>query len=562
MSKSSKENEPIFIGGAIGNCVHVAGVYEFLRIASELGFKTEFLGAAVDPVDFVSEIKKRKANVVCVSYRLTPDALHSILDRFFHEIEKNNLKELKFMFGGTPGSIEIAKKYKQFQFFFAGEENIKEIISIIDNFTLENKRILPKTGIENKSFSTTKQKAIPTSLDKNFFTPLIRHHFGLPSLEETIKGIEKIADSKLVDVISIATDQNAQEFFFEPEKMDHSLDGTGGVPVRTEEDMIALWKAAQRGNFPRLRVYSGTKNLLKWAEMSVRTIDNAWGTIPLFWYSRLDGRSKRPLAEAIEENKKVIKWYADRDIPVEINDSHHWSLRESSDVTAVVDFYLSALNAKKLGVKKYIAQLMFNTPRLTSATMDLAKMLAKIELIKELEDENFQFLKQVRAGLTHFSLNMNVAKGQLAASTMLSLALKPEIIHVVSFTEADHAAKPEDVIESCEIVKGVLRNVWNDLPDMSLDPKIQSRKKYLIEEAKKMIEFLENEFSKYYDDPLTNSECLAKMVNRGFIDAPQLKGNPEALGKARTMPINGGYDNIDENNKPINITEYFNRYLK
>ena len=69
-----------------------------------------------------------------------------------------------------------------------------------------------------------------------------------------------------------------QEFFFDPDKMDHNMDGTGGVPVRTEADMEALFNASQRGNFPRLRVYSGTKNLLQWAEMSVRTIDNAWGT--------------------------------------------------------------------------------------------------------------------------------------------------------------------------------------------------------------------------------------------------------------------------------------------
>ena len=253
---------------------------------------------------------------------------------------------------------------------------------------------------------------------------MIRHHFGLPSLEDTIEGIKKIADSGQVDLISLGPDQNAQEFFFEPDKMDHSLDGTGGVPIRNENDLIRIWQATQRGNFPRLRIYAGTQNLLKWAEMSVRTIHTAWGTIPLFWYSILDGRSKRPLDEAIRENMDVIKWYAARNIPVEVNDSHQWSLRETSDTIAVADFYLAAYNAKKLGVKTYIAQFMFNTPRLSSGKMDLAKMLAMREMISRLEDEQFICLREVRAGLTHFSIDQNVAKGQLAASTLLAFAVQ------------------------------------------------------------------------------------------------------------------------------------------
>ena len=59
---------------------------------------------------------------------------------------------------------------------------------------------------------------------------------------------------------------------------------------------------------------------------------------------------------------------------------------------------------------------------------------------------------------------MDVAKGQLAASTLLALALKPHIIRS-EFYKADHAATPDDVIESCKIVRGVLKNAWRDFPD-------------------------------------------------------------------------------------------------
>ena len=379
---------------------------------------------------------------------------------------------------------------------------------------------------------------------KNYI-PMLRHHFGLPSLEASIEGIKKIAESEQVDLISLAPDQNAQEYFFEPDKMNHALDGSGGIPIRTEADLELLWQATQRGNYPRLRIYSGTNHLLEWAELSHRTINNAWGTIPLFWYSVLDGRSSRTVEKALIENMATIRWYAERGLPVEINDAHHWSLRESSDAIAVADFYIAAYNAKKLGVNTYIAQLMFNTPRLTSAKMDLAKMLAKIELVSELEDENFICLRQVRAGLTHFSIDMNIAKGQLAASTLLSLAVKPQIIHVVSFSEADHAASPDDVIESCKIVRGVLRNAWNEFPDMTIDPAVQNRKKHLVQEARHLIQIMQDRFSYMSADPINDPTCLNQIVKTGLLDAPHLLNNQAALGKIKTLPINGGYDAIN-----------------
>ncbi|MBN2683446.1 MAG: cobalamin B12-binding domain-containing protein [Bacteroidales bacterium] len=549
------EKQNTVIGGAIGNCVHVAGVYEFLRIAENIGFSTKFLGAAVAIPDFVAEISKTKPSIVCISYRLTPTSLTGILQEFFKEIDKQNLFNRKFFFGGTPSNVEIARDFSQFTHFFTGEEPYEEILKSLetDISTKSKKIISEKSSVYTSNNLETKAE----SKRDSYILPMIRHHFGLPSLEETIAGVKKIAESKMVDVISLATDQNAQEFFFEPEKMDKNLDGTGGVPVRSEADLERIFAASRYGNNPRLRIYSGTKNLEKWAEMSLRTINNAWGTIPLFWYSQLDGRSKRPLDEAIEENKKVIKWYAEREIPVEINDSHHWSLRESPDVMAVVDFYISALNAKDLGVKKYIAQMMFNTPRLSSAKMDLAKMLAKMELANELVDDNFEIWKQVRAGLTHFSVDLDVAKGQLAASTLLSLALDPQIIHVVSFSEASHAASSENVIESCKIVKGVLKNTWRGFPDLTIDPEVKQRKEFLLSEAREMIKLMRTAFSNNAEDPLTNSKILAKIVNHGFLDAPQLKGNPAALGKIRTMPVNGGYDIVNKNGMPVKISEYF-----
>ena len=116
------------------------------------------------------------------------------------------------------------------------------------------------------------------------------------------------------------------------------------------------------------------------AELLLNTIKNAWCAVPLTWYNRLDGRSSRDLASSIVENQNLMKWHGERDVPVEVNESHHWSLRDAHDTVAVVMAYLAAYNAKKMGVKTYIAQYMFNTPNATTARMNMAKMFAKKKL--------------------------------------------------------------------------------------------------------------------------------------------------------------------------------------
>ncbi|MGQ9874045.1 MAG: hypothetical protein ACUVSL_02145 [Chloroflexus sp.] len=50
--------------------------------------------------------------------------------------------------------------------------------------------------------------------------PLIRHHFGLPTMQATIDGIARIAEARCLDVISLGIDQDAQENFFRPDRQD------------------------------------------------------------------------------------------------------------------------------------------------------------------------------------------------------------------------------------------------------------------------------------------------------------------------------------------------------
>ncbi|MFW6287890.1 MAG: methionine synthase, partial [bacterium] len=308
------------------------------------------------------------------------------------------------------------------------------------------------------------------------------------------------------------------------------------------KDLQNLYSASRTGNYPLMRSYSGTRDIFKMAEVLLRNINNAWCAVPLSWYNRLDGRGPRTLLESIKENQLLMKWHGDRNIPVEVNEAHHWSLRDAHDTIAVVMAYLAALNAKKMGVNTYIAQYMFNTPNGSSAKMDIAKMSAKKQLISRLEDNNFRVLTQVRAGLTSFPVNLNKAKGQLAYATFLGMTIDPDIVHVVAFSEADHAATSTDIIESCQIAQQLINNLTYGSPEFMSDLQIINRRDRLIKEAEVLIEAIKElarNINANSDCLLTDPTVLEHAIRIGLIDAPHLKGNKEGAGKLTTKMIDG-----------------------
>lgn len=525
------------IGLTLGNCVHVAGTMNFLSLAEKENYHTEFVGIGFSIKELTDVIENKRPDVVGLSYRLSPEPLHKILHELKKEIEVNqNLKNITWLFGGTEPTALVAEKYNIFNKIFYGDEDIDDVIAYLKGQESFEEEVYPKSLIER--------------IKSKYPYPVIRHHLGLTSIEKTVEAIEKISEAKVLDVISIAPDQNAQEYFFDQENMDDTLSGAGGVPIRSEEDLRILYKAAQRGNYPLLRSYSGTKNIIRFAQVLKDNIDNAWCAVPLFWYSELDKRGPRALREAIIENQQVMAWHGEKNIPVEVNDPHHWSLRDAHDAIGVAAAYIAAYNAKKMGVKDYIAQFMFNVPANISGEKDLGKMLAKIQLIEGLEDENFKVYRQARAGLASFPADLSQAKGQLAASAYLAMAIKPHIYHVVGFCEAHHAAEAEDVIESCKIVRGIIKNEFLGSIDLRNDHNVQQRKNELLEDAKIIIESIKS-LSPDKEDPLTDPDTLVKAVKLGILDAPQLKNSNVARGELKTRMVSGGLYAYDEESARI-----------
>ena len=74
--------------------------------------------------------------------------------------------------------------------------------------------------------------------------------------------------------------------------------------MRNPEDLRAIYEATRRGNYPLLRCYSGTRDLLKWAEMLVETINNAWCAVPLTWYSCWTAAASGRCADTIAEDRR------------------------------------------------------------------------------------------------------------------------------------------------------------------------------------------------------------------------------------------------------------------
>jgi len=489
---------------ALGECVHVAGIVRFLRLAESVGWRTVFLGPAV-PIEQVLEAARReKADLVGVSYRLTPESGERLLAEFAEEADDLRSAGVQFVFGGTPPLADRARKLGFFEHVFEGGELTEDVLAYLKG---QSKQILTEKNYPQSTIERIAWKAP---------YPIIRHHFGLPTLVDTTAGIKQIADARVLDVISLGIDQDAQANFFHPEQQNPRRKGAGGVPVRTPDDYRVLFNASKRGNYPLMRSYSGTDDFIRLAEMYLDTINIAWAAVPLFWFNQMDGRGPWNLEDSIREHQKLMAWYGSRNIPVELNEPHHWGMRDASDVIFAVTAYLSAYNARAAGVHDYIAQLMFNSPPGLSDAMDLAKMLAVLKLVEPLTGPNFHIWRQTRTGLLSYPMDIDAARAHLSASIYLQMALKPHIVHVVGHTEAHHAATSGDVIEACKLARRAIENAVQGQPDMTLDPLILQRKEEILQESQITLNAIRSLADPSVDDPFTDTATLSQAITAGI----------------------------------------------
>ena len=521
------------IVASIGNCVHAAGIYNFSVLAKKEGYIVEYMGSAIPVKQLVGGIAEFEPDIVAISYRLSEEGAFYLLKELEGIILENGLGDITFIFGGTVETAKAARKFSYIKKVFDGSEEESESIIYLKNMDRADLvDVMPPQSLRER-----------IAWKRPY--PIIRHHIGLETLDETFENIKILADSKLLDVISLAPDQNCQEYYFHQAEMPKGEDGAGGVPIRNEEHLKRMYEATRRGNYPMMRCYSGTRDVYAFSKILKETVNNAWAAIPLTWYSQLDRRSDRDLLAAIRENMESIRYNAELGVPVEMNESHQWALRYCSDIIEVAISYITAKVAKNLGVRDMVMQYMLANPPSISPKMDLAKMQAKIDLMGELEDENFSIIRMVRTGLLAYPADMDKAKGLIASTMFYGTFLKPDIVHVVSYSEAVKRATSVEILESIKIVNKSMEIANRGLLDnLHEDREFKERLEYI----KKEVRYLLSEISKLkpVEDPLVDAEVIYLAIREGLLDAPGLKGFSVAQGNFRTE-INEGYHvTVDE----------------
>jgi hypothetical protein len=117
------------------------------------------------------------------------------------------------------------------------------------------------------------------------------------------------------------------------------------------------------------------------------------------------------------------------------------------------------------------------------------------------------------------------------------------------------------VIEASQAARRAIENALAGQPDMTVDPKILARKKYLKQQAEVTLQAIRKIADKGVLDPLIDAEILAKAVSLGIMDAPQLKNNAFAPGKICTRVVNGCCEAVSETGEPITEEERLEEFL-
>ena len=165
----------VVVAGALGECVHVAGVMNFLRLAETAGWQTVFLGPAVSVEQVIAAARTQDATLVGVSYRLTPENGERLLAEFAEAADDLAAAGVRFAFGGTPPVAERARAIGFFEQVFDGSELTEDVLAYL--------RGQPRTATRADYPQTTVERIAWKAP-----YPLIRHHFGLPTLEATRAG--------------------------------------------------------------------------------------------------------------------------------------------------------------------------------------------------------------------------------------------------------------------------------------------------------------------------------------------------------------------------------------
>lgn len=612
------QNNEIFGLVKTGIDVHTLGITTISNLLKDCGYECHIapleISLAIENIHKLNNfsllqrwITDHHISRIGFSYRLDPHAAKDYFGHLLYELKAHNLFVenggglRSLFFAGLPDACKLIQQaFGSDILVFPGDETPIESLkklgvpnwklpkdlqmtSEYDNMLwsfakelIENNRyasISPRNHIGYEEAGTETDsfiKRLEYAREKHNL-PLIRAHVGpynpnrLEAIKEFLSWEKELARAGFLDILSIGSSQLTQSNFGEDWE---GRPNGGGLPVNSEIEYKMIKEAA----FPMLvRTYAGTKNVPDMAVMHERCLNISWHALSFWWFCEIDGRGTNTVLENLREHIQTLRYIASTGKPLEPNVPHHFAFRGADDITYIISAYLAVKTAKKMGIRHLILQNMLNTPKYTIGLQDLAKGRALLRLVKELEDQNFKVYLQTRAGLDYFSPNLEKAKIQLAAVTALMDDLEPdnrnspEIIHVVSYSEAVCLATPPIINESIKITLAALDQyrylrLCGKIEHMGYHLELNERTNSLYSEAKNSISLLEKCIPDLY-----TAAGLYRVFENGFFPVPYIFDPQNKFPKATqwsTTIKSGGIRVIDEKGNVIDTTDRYRKILE
>ena len=145
------------------------------------------------------------------------------------------------------------------------------------------------------------------------------------------------------------------------------------------------------------------------------------------------------------------------------------------------------------------------------------------------------------------------------------MCLDPHIIHIVSYCEANYAARPADIIDSSRLIRRavkIFRDHKEDIMKEINTPIVSERKEYLIRESEYLLQEIAQLNPRYQHCPVEaiaqyvgNEDVIASSIEKKYMSAPGII-NEKYKGDFITKPMKYGMINVvDDYTYPNIITE-------
>ena len=597
-----------FVATSLAQDPHTEGMHNACKIAALDGIKSLILPPSLDYQPFYDAIDKYKPHFIGLSYRQNENVavreLFKVVNYFVNTGLVKDSDDVKILFAGLPKTIQILQSKLcelplKVYLVKASPNVLERVTETVDFFEITHNRksiiktvyeeLVPKgieifnqladEAIRGDEYKNEPPLPIPSIKACNDYIirikesdlPVLRSHFGIPdkTIKPTIEGIRQLSEARVLDEISLGSSDLSQRYFGHPEMFDQ-LKNDGGVPYKTFDDLVQLYQASRYGNFPGVKPYCHVTDLVGFVHqcLDAGMLKGVHQAVPLFWFNELDGRGPSLVRPNIHEHFAAVRELAKNGIPVEMNDPNQWSSRWAHDTIIVTSYALISAVMTMCGVQNMVLQMQFNKPKETGDYADLAKMQAGLEMARRLSlgrKYPAPIFRETRTGIESLSADMTLAKWQLARSTFLQMCMNPHIIHIVSYCEANYAARPADIIDSSRLIRHVVKIFRQHQEDIMSEvnvPIVNERREYLIKESS----YLVNEIAKFHPNyqPCSieaiaqyvgDADVLATAIERGYMTAPGII-NDKYKGYFITKPLKYGMINVvDDYNNPRIITE-------